>query len=282
MMVDDLNALIDEYDTVAIADLHKVRAIQLQQISKKFRNTIRMKVAKKSLLIRALQKNSKSGIEKLTKQLEGTSLLLLSDMNPFELTILFEKNKTKLKAKSGDLAPDDIIIPAGNTGVPPGPMISELHSVGIRTKIDVGSVWVIADTVIVKEGEVIQPNVASVLSKLGVEPLEVGLVIRAAYDKGSIFTYDQLRPRIIEIKKQLEDAVSQAFSLSINSVYPTPETCNILLQRVYLNARNLAINSHYVTQDVVQDIIARAYRHMMGLVIKLAALNEETVPLALR
>lgn len=281
-IVEEFDELIDGYNTIAIANLHKVRAAQLQQLSQKFRRDIRMRMAKNTLITRALRKNRKPDIEKLAEHLEGSNILLLTNMNPFKLTLLLEKNKTRMTAKAGDIAPSDIVIPAGNTGLPPGPAISELHEVGIRTRIDMGSVWVVSDTTVVKKGEVIQPKVASALSKLGVKPLEVGIDIIAAYDGGFVFTSEQLQPRIDEVKKSLEDAVTQAFNLAFNSTYPTPETIGMVLRRAYLSARNLAVNSNYTAPEVVMEIISKAHSHMMSLSSRLAAINREAAPPELR
>ncbi|MFH0896655.1 MAG: 50S ribosomal protein L10 [Candidatus Bathyarchaeota archaeon] len=264
-IVEELDGVINEYSTIAIVSLHKVRAAQLQQISQKLRKDVHIRVVKNSLIKRTLQKNRKQGIGKLAESLEGSNILLLTNLNPFRLAILLDKNKTRMTAKAGDIAPNDIVIPAGNTGLPPGPAITELHDVGMRTKIDVGSVWIVNDTTIVKKGEVIQPKVASVLSKLGFKPFEIGLTTLAAYDVGLIFTSDQLRPRIDEIMRQIQDASSEAFNLALNSVYPTPITIKLTLQQASFNARNLAVNSNYSAPEVVKEIIAKAYNQMMSV-----------------
>jgi len=271
--VEELNTLLNKFNTIAIADLHKVRAIQLQQLYKNLRNDVSMMVVKNSLITRALKKNRKKNIENLAESITGTNILLLTNMDPFILALILDKNKMKMPAKSGDIAPSDILIPAGNTGLPPGPAISELQNVGIRTRINVGSVWVLSDTVVVKKGEVIEMKVASVLSKLGFKPIEVGLVIRAAYDNGLIFMSEQLKPKIGEIKKQLENAVSQAFNLAVNSLYPTPLTLKLAFQQAYRNARNLAINSDYVAPEVIGEIIAKAHSHMLSLSSKISNMS---------
>ena len=198
-------------------------------------------------------------------------------MNPFKLALLLQKNKAMVTAKVGDIVPNDVVIPAGNTGLPPGPAISELHDIGVRTKIDLGSVWVVNDTIVVKKGESIQLKAASVLSKLGVKPIEIGLTIRAAFDKGSIFTSDQLTLKITEIKKQIEEALVQAFNLALNSAYPTPLTVKFILQKAHLNARNLALNSNYTAPEVILEIFAKAHSHMMSLTLRITEISTNAV-----
>jgi large subunit ribosomal protein L10 len=237
-----------------------------------------MKVTKNILIKKALEKSKKKNITKLADHLTGSNILLFTKMNPFKLSLLLAKNKMKMKAKGGDTAQDDIVIPSGNTGLPPGPAISELHDIGIRTRIEAGSVWVSQDTALVKKGDTIDPKVASVLTKLGVKPLEVGLQIIAAYDEGSILTNEQLTLDLEEIKNQFNIAHRQTLNLSINMAYPTTETIARILQRAYLEARNLAINSTYLTSDVAVDLLTRAHLHMYNLSLQLAKINKDAAP----
>ena len=280
--VEELTQLINTYSVLGIADLYKVRAIQLQELAKKFRSLIQLKVTKNILLKMALRNSKKIGIEKLIETLKGSNILLLTNMDPFKLLLLLEKNKIKMVAKTGDIAPNDIIVPAGNTALPPGPAISELHDVGVRTKIDSGSVWALRDTVITKKGETVTSKVASILPKLGIKSLEVGLKLVAAYDDGLVITSSQLFIDLNAVRRQFEDAFNKAFNLSISVVYPTKETLNVILWKAASNARNLAISSVYFVPEVISQLIAKAYADMATIAIKLSKMNKEAVPIEFR
>lgn len=203
-------------------------------------------------------------------------------MDPFKLLLLLDKNKIKMFAKTGDIAPNDIIVPAGNTALPPGPAISELQDVGVRTKIDGGSVWALRDTVITKKGETVTSRVASILPKLRIKSLEVGLKLIAAYDDGLVITSSQLFLDLNDIRRQFEDAFNKAFNLSISIVYPTKETSNVILWKAASNARNLAISSVYFVPEVISHLIAKAYADMATIAIKLSKMNKEAVPIEFR
>jgi large subunit ribosomal protein L10 len=276
--VEDLSNLINEYNVVAFASLNKVRAAQLQELAKRFRSEIFMKVSKNILVKRALEQSDKPNIQDLTEHLEGSNTLLFTNMNPFTLSLTLEKNKIKATAKAGDIAPEDIIIPAGNTGLPPGPAISELNDAGIRTRIEAGSVWVIRETTVASKGDAIQPNVASVLSKLDIRPLEVGLRVVAAYEDGLVFSTNQLLPDVESLRIQFADASTHAYNLAMASSYPTSQTIGSLLQLAHLNARNLAINTIFLTSDTTIDILAKAYQQMQALSQELAKINKDAVP----
>jgi len=276
--VEELATLINDYGVVAIAGLYKVRASQIQELAKRFRSDILMKVAKKALTKRALEKSEKKNMKELAEHVVGSNILLFTKMNPFKLSLLLEKNKIRMTVKAGDIAPNDIIIPAGNTGLPPGPAISELQEVGVRTRIEAGSVWISRETVVAKKDEIIQPKVASVLSKLGIKPLEAGLKIVAAYDDGMILTAGRLTLDLDEVRRQLDEASNQAFNLSLTASYPTTETIAAILQRAHLGARSLAVNSAYLATEVVADVLARAHSHMASLAFQLGKINKDAVP----
>jgi large subunit ribosomal protein L10 len=158
----------------------------------------------------------KPELKKLEKYLSGSNVFLFTNMNPFKLALLLEKSKVRLIAKAGDVASFDVIVPAGNTGLPPGPIISQLNAVGLPTRIESGSVWIAKDTLVARKGEVISEKLASVLSKLGIKAVEAGLTLKAVYDDGLLIEERQLTLNIDETRKQLEAAQNEAFRLSIN------------------------------------------------------------------
>ena len=276
--VDELIELINNYKVIGVANLYKVRSVQQQELTKKFRSEISMRVTKNIVLKRALKKCNKAKIEQLIDYIKGSNILLFTNMNPFKLTNLLDKSKIKMTAKAGDKAPNEILIPSGNTGLPPGPAISELHEAGIRTRIEGGSVWVLQDTVVAKKGGVISPKVASVLSKLGVKPLEVGLKVVVAYDDGLIITSDQLTFNLDKVKEQIEECFGKAIGLAVSIAYPTKETITILLQKASSEARNLTIASAYPTKELLPELIAIAHGSMLALVSKLSQINKDAIP----
>jgi large subunit ribosomal protein L10 len=254
----ELAELIDKYSTVLIASLHKVRAIQIQELSKKFRDDVKMKVAKSSTLQRALEASSKPTIKELESVSTGSNVLLLTNLNPFKLSIQLDRSKSKMGAKAGDIAPSDITVPAGNTGLPPGPAISELNEAGIRTRIESGSVYVLRDTVVAKKGEAIQPRVASVLTKLGIKPLEVGLNIKAAYDSGVFIKGDDIHLDLDQMKKDFEEGFGRAFALSVNASFLIPENATSILGSAQRNGLSLALNSNYPIAETVSTLLGKA------------------------
>lgn len=270
--VEEIKSLLTKYRILGVASLHKVRASQLQEIRKKIEGIAYLKVYRNTLVERALREfSNKQSLEKLEEYVQGSNVYVFTNYNPFKLALIFERSKVKVPAKAGDIATEDIIVPAGNTGLPPGPIISQLNAVGIPTRIESGSVWVSKDTVVAKKGEVINESLAAALSKLGIKPIELGLLIKAIYDidAGIILSESDLKINFDEYRKNIELAYAQAINLALNAAYPASEVIMPLLQRALIEARNLALNSRAPLPEVLPDLILRAHLEALALEAKI-------------
>ena len=259
--------VLRSHSVVAAADLHKVRAIQIQEVRKKLRGKVAVLVTKNTLVRKAAEvlANEKKDFAKFADLLTGPRVLLLTDMNPYSLIILLNKSKVRVPAKAGDVATDDIVVPAGNTGLPPGPVISEFGEARVPTKIESGSIWIVRDTVVVDKGEVVPGKVASLLSKLGMKPMEAGISLVAAYDNGLIFGPEDLILDLNEFKQSLAQAQAQAVSLAINANYFASETAAILIGKAHRQALQLALESEYPCPEALPEILGKAHREMLAL-----------------
>jgi large subunit ribosomal protein L10 len=274
--VKEITNLLSQYKTLGIASLQKVRAAQLQQLKKKLENNASFRVLKNSLIKRAVSEvKDKAGLEKLEEYLTGSNIFLFSNLNPFKLALLLEKGRIKAKARAGDVAAFDVTVHAGNTGLPPGPIISQFTAVGLRTRIEAGSVWVAKNTVVAKEGDAISAQLASLLSKLGIKPVEVGLSLRVVYDDGLILTEEQLKLDIDEIRRSFEEAYIYAFNLSLKAAYPLPENIVFLLRMGKQEAYSLALNAGILTPDTVADLLRKADMEMVSLSARLDEIEKK-------
>ena len=268
--VKELTSFLSQYNALGIASLQKVRAAQLQKLKKKLEKSAYLRVVKNSLIKRAVSEaKDKVGIENLEEHLTGPNLFLFTNLNPFKLVILLEKSRVKAAARAGDLAAFDVVVPAGNTGLAPGPIISQFTAVGLRTRIESGSVWVSKDTLVVKKGEAISTQLASLLSKLGIKPVEVGLSLKVVYDDGLILTEEDLKVDLDEVRRSVEEAHQYAFNLALEAAYPLPENISFLLRRGQQEAYSLALNAGIPTKGTIADLIRKANMEMLSLSEKL-------------
>lgn len=236
-----------------------------------------MRVMKNTLVKLAIENcKDRPGLKKLGDHLKGSNVFLFTDLNPFRLALILERGKVKTTAKAGDIAAFDVVVPAGNTGQPPGPIISQLNAAGLPTRIESGSVWINRDTLVVRKGEVIEERLASVLSKLGVKPVESGLAMNVAYDEGLLIMQEQLNIDVDRTKRNVEAAHANAFALSLSIAYPAKESMALLLQIAHREAYMLSIGAAIPTKDTIEDLIRKAHIEMLGLSSRLPTTNEKT------
>ncbi|MEM2225917.1 MAG: 50S ribosomal protein L10 [Candidatus Bathyarchaeia archaeon] len=263
---------LGEYRVVAVADLRKVRSSQIQEIRKKLRGKAELIVAKRRIFQKATAALGEEGqrLREFADTLSGPLAFLFSNEDPFSLALFLRRNKVRIRAKGGDVATNDIIIPAGNTGIPPGPAISEFSALKVPTKIEAGSIHVVRDTVVAKSGDVISDRLASLLSRLGLKPIEVGLTLIAAYEGGLIFTREDLEFDVEALKGDILKAREEAMNLAINAAYLTPETAALILSKAQSEAMALAIESEYpATPDALAAILQRAHSAASSLEVLL-------------
>jgi len=275
-VIEQIQGNLSTYKMVAAANLQQVRSSQIHEVRKKLRGKVQFLVAKNNLVKRAAEESKKENIERFTEKLLGSRILLFSDLAPHSLVLLLNKNKVRVPAKGGDVATGEILIPAGNTGLPPGPVISEFGEAKVPTKIESGSIWVSKDTVVSRKGDAISPKLASVLSKLGIKPMELGLSLTAAYEQGVVFAEEDLKVDLDAYRTNLRQAASQAFNVAVNTGYVLPETAPQILGKVYREALSLAINAAYPAEEALPQIIRTAYIQMLGLTAKAGITTETT------
>jgi large subunit ribosomal protein L10 len=256
--VQAIKDIFKEYKSVGIASLQKVRASQLQELKKSMHGQVYLRVLKNTLIKIAIEEMNQAELKKLEEYLEGSNVFLFTDLNPFKLALMLEKGKVKTFAKANDVAAEDIVVPSSNTGQPPGPVISQLNSVGLPTRIENGSVWVSKDTLVVRRGEPINDRLAGVLSKLGIKSVELGISMRAVYDNGMMIPGAQLRVDVPATKRSVEVSNQEAFALALEIGYASKDTIKPLLQRAHQKAVSLSVGAAYPTKETIGDLIRKA------------------------
>ena len=269
LMYEELQRIPAEYNVIALSKMSKVRAAQLMMIRKKFRDDIKIKIVKNKVAIRAFEKvKGVAGIENLRNQLEGQCALIFTNINPFKLNLIFSQNKVFLPAKGGDIATKEIFVPSGNTGITPGPVLSEFKTANVPTKIDQGTIWVTRDTLVAKPGDVISTPLASLLSKLNVKPVEAGISVSFAIAEGLQFKEQDLKLNLEEYKEELARSFAQALALATEAGYMTPETVTPLLVKAHQQAISLAIEGGYLTSETAGFVLPRAQMQAQAIANK--------------
>lgn len=279
--VNELKGLIDSFDVVGIVDLLNIPAKQLQEMRKSLNGKAIIRMSKKNLIDLALEdcNAEKNNIVDLSEYMDGQVALIATEMNPFKLYKILEDSKTAAPAKPGSIATDDIVIPEGDTGFEPGPFLGELQQVGIPAKIDKGKIVVSKETVLVEAGEEVSKEVASTLTRMDINPMEVGIDLKAVYEDEAIYTSDVLAIDEEQTLADIQNAYMNAFNLSVNAAIPTEETISAIITNAYSKAFNVAMESVVFTSETSEPLIGLAQAKMLALASLVAdedgALDEE-------
>ena len=265
--VEELTKIIKSYPVIALVDVAGVPAYPLSKMREKLRGKALLRVSRNTLIElaikRAAEELNNPELEKLIDHIQGGAGILATEMNPFKLYKLLEESKTPAPAKPGAVVPHDVVIPAGPTSLAPGPLVGEMQALGIPARIEKGKVSIQKDYTALKAGEVITDQMARILNALGIEPLEVGLNLLAAYEDGIVYTPDVLAIDENEYINMIQQAYMHAFNLSVNTAYPTSETIEAIIQKAFLGAKNVAVEAGYITKETVEDIFGRALRAVL-------------------
>jgi len=254
----------NKYSVAAVVNFANMPLQQLQSLRQKLRDTVVIRGGRKNLFEKALEGSKDLSKLKEYIQCEQPGMIFSND-NAFSLASTLKKSRTPAPIKSGQKAPKDIIVPAGSTGFSPGPIIGELAEVGIKAGIDAGKVVVKADSLVAKEGDLVSPKLAGVLSRLGVTPMEIGLNLVAAYENGQVFTSKVLDIDEDKYLSDIEQASKWAFNLAMNAEVLTRETSHLLIQKAHLDARAIALAQNILAEGVVDELVAKANAEMQSL-----------------
>ncbi|WP_324757234.1 50S ribosomal protein L10 [Haloarcula montana] len=275
--VDDIVGMIESYESVGVVNIAGIPSRQLQDMRRDLHGTAELRVARNTLLSRAVEEVD-DGLEQLTDYVAGQVGLIGTNDNPFSLFQSLEASKTPAPIGAGEIAPNDIVIPEGDTGVDPGPFVGELQSVGADARIQEGSIQVLSDSTVLDAGEEVSQELANVLNELGIEPKEVGLDLRAVFADGVLFEPDELELDIEAYESDIKAAARQAFNLSVNAEYPTATTAPTLLQSARADAKSLALQAAIEDPEVVPDLVSKADAQVRSLAAQIddpEALPEE-------
>jgi large subunit ribosomal protein L10 len=262
--VADIKKNAKEYKLIGLVDMYGIPAQQVQQIRRNLRGKAVIKVTRNTLIKHAFEEIG-GDLKNLAKYISGHSAIIFTNDNPFKLYKQLEKTKTKMAAKAGEKAPEDIVVPGGPTSFKPGPIVGELQQAGIPAAIEAGKVKIKETKTVAKKGAVISAKLAAALAKLEIKPMDVGLILQAAFHDGNVYEPSVLAVDETVILGQIALAARQATALSVEAAYPTKDTAAAVLTKAVRDARAVAIEAAVYEKDVVDAIIGKAQRESQAL-----------------
>jgi len=197
-------------------------------------------------------------------------------MSAFEIFGELEKTRQGRAAKAGETFPDDVTIPAGPTEFGPGPIVGEFNAVGIPAKIDKGKVAIQRDTTF-SQGDVISADLGIMLAKLGINPIEIGIILIGAIEEGHLFHSSDLDLDTDGFRNDIVSATSGAFNLACNVRWFSSTTTPTLISKAASESLSVALEAGIVNDATASAILSKARSRALSLAGQLdsSALDEE-------
>ncbi len=276
--VSELKNIFSSDGVVAVVDVSGVPASNMIDMRNTLRERMTITMAKKSLMRIAWSDAGRpeEEIEALLEGAEQPCVVHSESMNAFEIFGELEKTRQGRPAKAGETFPTDVTIPAGPTEFGPGPIVGEFNAVGIPAKIDKGKVAIQRDTTF-SEGEEISADLGIMLAKLGINPIEIGLILTGAIEAGHFFHSSDLDLDTDGLRSDIVSATSGAFNLACNVRWFSSTTTPTLISKASSEALSVAMEAGIVNEATAAAILSQAQSRALSLAGQLdsSALDEE-------
>ena len=268
--VNELIELFNQFDSVAVIQVSKMSDKQVQKMRKTLRGDAVIKMSKKNLQVRAIEQimkdTDKENLNKLAENISGQSALCFTNMNIFDLRRVFDDNLWMVSAKPDEITPVDIWVPEGDTGLPTGQVISELNmTLRLPTRIQNDTIWIREATRTHKAGDFVDVKQASVLKKLGINPIESLIKIQFAWSNGEIYTPEIIYMDIKEFKQDIFSAFNTAKQLAIRFGIIDELTIEPLIQKAHREALGIAFEIPVYFDELRNDYIRKAVSNANAL-----------------
>jgi len=267
-MYQQMLELPKKYSVTALVRMEKVRASQLLPLRKKLLGEVEIVSIKDKIARKAFEKLDVPGAEKMKEMLTGQCVFMFTNMSPFKLNVLLGKNKVLLVARGGDTASIDVVVPPKNTGIAPGPMLTEFKENKIPIKIDQGTIWILKETTPVKKGEVISTKLAALLGKLDIKPIEARIVVNSALSESILLSEEELVVDVDAFRDKIAQANQNALALSTEIAYVTEDNIAQILAKASQAGISLSVEAAYVTDETKEQILQKAHSQAKGVANK--------------
>jgi large subunit ribosomal protein L10 len=261
--VAELEEVLVARPMTAIVGIRGVPAAALQSMRRELRARGHpIRVATNSSIRHAIENATKRrpALQPLLTKVEDQTAILSAEGNPFALFQELLRTRSPTPARGGEISPHDILVPAGITNFKPGPIVGELQHAGFPAAIEKGKVVLKKDVTIVRAGQPISREVAGMLTRLEIFPLEVGLALRAVVDGETFYPPDVLAIDLDAQRAAMARAARAALGLAVEVGFATPETVPLMVTKAHRRALGLALAAGFATPETIEPLFAKAMR----------------------
>jgi len=256
-----LKGLLDGYKSIFIVTVDNVSSQQMHEIRQSLRGEAVVLMGKNTMVRRAIKgfvsDAPEAGYERLLPHVKGNVGFIFTNNDLKTIRDKILANKVAAPARAGALAPLDVYVPAGNTGMEPG-KTSFFQALGVPTKIARGTIEITTDLKLVEAGAKVGASEATLLNMLNISPFTYGMKVLQVYEDGQAFSPDVLDIEESQLLKAFSSAIATITTISLAANYPTLPSVIHSVINAYKNTIAVAIETDYSWEaiDELKDRIA--------------------------
>ncbi|KAH8591308.1 ribosomal protein L10-domain-containing protein [Bisporella sp. PMI_857] len=256
---DKLKGLLEEYKSIFIVGVDNVSSQQMHEIRQALRGEGVVLMGKNTMVRRAVKGfiTDTPEYERLLPYVKGNVGFVFTNGDLKTIRDKILANKVAAPARAGAVAPADVIVPAGNTGMEPG-KTSFFQALGVPTKIARGTIEITADLKIVEAGNKVGASEATLLNMLNISPFTYGMGITQVYDQGNTFPPSVLDIEEAQLLKAFSSAIATIAAISLAANFPTLPSVIHSVVNSYKKVLAVAISTEYSWPEIeeLKDRIA--------------------------
>lgn len=256
---DHLMECLTKYSRVLFVGMDNVRSQQVHDVRRALRGKAVFLMGKKTLQAkivnkRAQSKNASAEAKQFAEECElhnllsGNTGLVFTNEDVREITAVLDAHRVKAPARVGAIAPCDVVIPAGNTGMEPT-QTSFFQALNIATKISKGMVEIVTEKKVLTTGEKVDNSTAMLLQKLAISPFYYQVEVMSVYDRGVLFTREDLKISEDMIEQMVVEGMSNVAAMSLGAGIPTPSTIGHMVMDAFKNLLAISVATSYEFEE---------------------------------
>ncbi|PVH16748.1 60S acidic ribosomal protein P0 [Candidozyma duobushaemuli] len=254
-----LKELLTEYKSIFIVGVDNVSSQQMHEIRKALRGDAQVLMGKNTMVRRAIRGflADLPEYEKLLPFVKGNVGFIFTNGDLKSVREVVTANVVAAPARAGAIAPKDVYVPAGNTGMEPG-KTSFFQALGVPTKIARGTIEIVSDVKVVEASTRVGPSEAALLNLLNISPFTYGMSVVQVYDNGQVFPASILDITDEELVGHFVSAINTIASISLAVGYPTVPSVGHSVVNHYKNVLALSIATDYTFEgsESIKDRLA--------------------------
>lgn len=243
-----LREYLDTYKNVLIVQVDNVGSNQMQKVRLALRGKAAVLMGKNTLVRNTVRKHiaesKNTNLENLLPLVYGNMGFVFTNGNLKEIRDIVLSNKVPAAAKTGSLAPVDVHVPAGPTGMDPG-QTAFFQALNIATKIIKGAIEIVNPVHLIKAGEKVTLSHVTLLAKLNILPFFYGFKVSDVYEDGTVYAADILDMSQDTLLAKFSSGVQKLAAISLAISYPTLASLPFLVSGAFSKLLAISLATDY-------------------------------------